>query len=182
MDKIKLEFKLPRRKTVKYKEVEISLLPFLDMAQQVYLINSYVENYFEITEESVIDNTEYNYIEAEYKLKNMIFQMLTNIDIESITNDIYVEPELWEVISSNIKNFENFRNTLDIVVQDIKEQLVLQNSVGKVLHDLIQKVYEILDKFSDMSPEELEKLQKQGVELIERLEKSSVLGQTTVKE
>lgn len=176
MDKIKLEYKRPRRKTIKYKDYEISLLPFLGYAEQIFLINHYVNDYFEISENNHIDNTEYDLLGAEFKLKNYMLQMLTNIDTDSLDNDIYADPVFWGVIADNIGNYAEFKRTLSRIVGEIKDQLVLKNSIGKVISDLVEKLYALLDKFSDMQPEELEKMQKQGLELLERLEKSSVLG------
>jgi hypothetical protein len=176
MDKAKLVFTLPEDKVVKYNGVEIKITPFLTMEEQIYLVRQYLDDYFGINEDSLVPFSEYNFIEAEFKMKNYILQLITNVDTDNIDNNIYADPKFWRVISKNINNYKQFMNTLAVIVEEVKEQFVLKNSVGKVILDLIEKAYSVLDKFSEMTPEDLEKIQKQGVELIERLEKSSVLG------
>jgi len=172
VDKVKIKFEKPKKITVKYKNIEIKINPLLEMAEQVYLINSYVEDYFGISENPLVPLSEYNYIEAEFKLLNYLCQLATNIDYENIDANIYIEPEFQNLITENIVNYPILRKNLDTVVKEIKEQLILKNSLGKVISDLVEKGYSYLDKLSDITPEELEKMKYQGIELIERLEKS----------
>lgn len=175
MNKVKLEFKLPKNKTIEHNGTEIEVMPFMRIAEQIVLINRYLFEYFGENKEKVIESVRYNYLEAEFNLKNYIFQSNTNIDYESLENDIYMDCELWEKITSEILNYKEFRKNLDHVVSEVKEQIALDNSLGVVLERLVEKGYGVLEKFSEITPEEIEKLQKSGVELSKQLEESSIL-------
>ena len=176
MDKVKLEFKVPENKLIEYNGLTIEITPLLTIAQQVFLINRYIDEYFNKTENALIKNPKYNYFEAELNLKNYILQTNTNIDAGNLDNDVYADGAFWDRITSEIINYDDFRYTLDIIIDEIKEQITLDNSVGKVISGLVDKAYEILNKLSDISPEEIEKLQQTGTRLIEDLKNSSVLG------
>ncbi len=176
MAKIKLEFKLPKNKQIEYNGAIIEVTPFLTLSQQLFLTNRYVKEYFFPEDENMIEESEYNYLGAEYALMNYIFQVVTNIDAENMDSDIYADFTLWQKIISEITNYNDFRNKLYLIVMEIKEQKVLNNSIGEVLSNLINKAYQTLDKFKDISPEEVNKLKNEGLELLSKLEKSSVLG------
>ena len=176
MNKIKIEFEVPEKITVDYREHKIELTPFLSMGEQVFLISKYIEDYFEIKENPLIPLTEYNYVEAESNMMNYICQILTNIDRDSIPNDVYVDPQFYKAITANIENYGIFRYKLENIMGQIKEKIALENSLGKTISNLGEKLFDVLEKFSEMTPEDLEKIQNTGIELLERLEKSSVLG------
>lgn len=177
MDKVKLEFKIPKTKIIEYNGVDIEVTPFLSVAQQAVLIIRYLEEYFNKPEDALIQASPYDLIGAEYGLIFNILQMNTNIDLENIDDDIYSDTKFLGQIISNITNYDDFREKLENIVYEVKGQITLENSIGKVVSGLIEKAYVILNKISSITPEELEKAQKEGVKLIERLEKSSVLGQ-----
>lgn len=176
MNKVKVELKVPENKTIEYNGIKIEIIPYLQAGQQVFLINKYVEDYFGKSEEPLVKMSDYNYLEAEFNLINFILQTNTNIDTENLDSEIYVNDDLIGKITFHIDNYWTFRERLMDIVGIIKERIALKNSVGSVISELVTKAYEIINKFSDMNPEELEKMQKTGMELIERLEKSSVLG------
>lgn len=177
MDKVKIEFQVPENKVIEYNDVKIEITPFLTLAQQGFLIKRYIEEYFHGVGTGIIEDMNLKYLEAEYKQLNYISQLVTNMEISDSLNDgIYSDDILWDTIKDNIINYRHFRERQDRIVQEIKEQIVLDNSIGKVIGDLVDKMHEVLDKFADMSPEEIEELQQKGIELIERLEKSSVVN------
>lgn len=176
MDKVTLEFKTPKNKTIEYNGVEINVIPFLGLAEQTVLINRYIEQYFGNSGEALIKGSEYRYIEAEYNLFYNILQTCTNVDTENLSNDFYVDLWFVEAITDKIINYANFRDTLEFIVDEIKSQKALNSSIGKVVSDLVTKAYVIMDKLSDITPEEIEKARESGLELIKKLEESSVLG------
>jgi hypothetical protein len=176
MDKVKLELKTPKNKIIEHDNVSIEIKPIISLAQQVFLIEEYIKDYFGNPEEILIENTRYHYMEAEIKLKNYVIQLNTNIDIsQDIVNDILADTILWEKITKEIKNWLPFKGMLETIVYDIKQQETLENSIGKVVSDLIEKGYALLDKLSNLNPDEIKKVGEQGLELMEKLEKSSVL-------
>jgi len=177
MDKVKLEFKIPKTKTIEYNNTEIKIIPYFTISQQVALIIGYIETYFEKSEDAPIELSKYDYVGAELNLIQNMFLLNTNIDVENTDSSAIFDETLVYGVTSEITNYYNFREKLDRVILDIKEQRVLENSIGTVVSNLVEKAYVILNKISNISPEEIEKAQKEGIKLIERLEKSSVLGE-----
>jgi hypothetical protein len=175
MDKVTLEYKAPENKTIKYNDINIEITPILTISQEVFLIQKYIEDYFGTPDDILIENAKYHSLEAEIRLKYFVIQLITNIDTSNLDNEIYVDNVFWYMITSEIINWSNFRDTLETIVCDIKQQETLENSVGKVVSNLIQKGYALLEKLSDISPEEVKKAGEKGLELMDRLEKTSVL-------
>jgi len=174
-NKVKLEFVFPNMETVEYNGVEIQVDTFLTTVQQIFLINRYVDEYFESLNEDFVKSSEYSYLTAEYNMIYYILKLLTNVDVENLDENIYSDSILWGKITSLIVNYFDFRNKLNFIINEIKQQNVLSNSIGTVLSDLIDKAYVALDKFSDITPEQLEKAKKDGLELLNKLEKSPAL-------
>jgi hypothetical protein len=173
MDKVKLEFKIPEMKTFEYQGVQIEVNPFLSAAQQAFLINKYLEAYFIKTEISAVALSEYDYLGAEFTLKDLLCQTSTNLDTDALDSNFYFDPGFWSVITERISNYDDFKHTLDIIVAEIKEQKMLNNQLGKVLSGLLDKLNKIFD---NISPEEVEKLQKQTGELVEKLKEVAPLA------
>lgn len=176
MDKVKLEFVIPKEEIIKYGEHEIKIVPFLQTAQQVVLINNYVDDYFSEREDKLIKESKYNYLEAELNLMNYILQSVTNIDISDFNANLYSDIVLWDNIKKSIINYDEFRKRLDMVVEIIKENIALENSLGKVVENLINKINEFVDKAGNISPEVIEQARIAGLEMLDELKKSSVLG------
>ena len=176
MDKVKLEFKIPKNKKIEYNGVEFEVTPFLSMANQAVLINRYIAEYFGKVEIPVTKGSDYNYLGAEFSLKNNILQAVTNIDTEPLENDFYVDPDLWNSITREIINYWEFDDSLHYIVSEIKEQYVLKSSVGKVISDLADKVYPLLESLSNITPEEIEKLTESTKGLMKEVEETSFPG------
>jgi len=177
MDKVKLEYKAPEMVTEAYNGVGFEINPILSAENQVGLINQYIETYFGENEEKFVVESEYSYLEAELQLFNMIVQLNTNIDIDSVVLEMYAEMSLSSKVLGSIQNYGDFRNKLNYVINEIKQQESLRNSIGKVVSDLVAKGYDVLNKLTDISPETIEALQKTGLELANTLKESSVLGE-----
>lgn len=176
MEKVKLEFGTPENKIIEYNDTKIELVPFLDFEKQIVLIKNYIEDYFGNLQEVLVENTKYHYLEAECRLMNYIIQLNTNIDIESSLNWIYAESQLWDKITSEIVNWWQFRDRLDSIVSDVKREEDLKNSIGTIVGGLLQNLNETLDKFSEITPDDVNNMQKGVMETIEKLEKSTVLN------
>lgn len=180
MDKIKLELKTPAKVTIDYRGFSIELDPFLTIAEQIVIINNYLDEYF--TKPSDKENTVgYSYLDAEYMLMSLIYQLKTNIDTSAMENDDYAHESLFNIVTLSIHNYNDFRKKLDKIVEIKEKELVLENSVGSILSYSFEKLNSILDKVGETTPEQLENLQKIGIGLVERLEKSSVLTGTPKK-
>lgn len=174
-NKVKLEIKTPENKTIEYNGVTIEIIPYIDFTEQVLLINEYVKDFFGDMTEIVIPETKNHIFEAECRLKNYIIRLNTNIDIDDIDNNIYVADELWETITKEINNYWNFKERLESVVYEIKEQVKLDNSLGKVLSDLLGKAEGFIDQINKISPEDIKELQNVGIGLIDDLEKANIM-------
>lgn len=179
MDKVKLEFKAPKSKTIEYNGIDIIINPFLEVGAQAVLIEHYLEDYFGEKKEGDILEP---YAKAEYNLLNYVFQICTNIDTIDLDGNLYDDKtNLVNPILDEIVNYWDFRAILTNVVSRKEEQIRLDNSIGKVLGGLVEKAYDLLDKFGEVKPEEIEKLQKTSLELADKLEKSSIIGKPARK-
>jgi hypothetical protein len=175
MDKVKLEYGIPENKKFKYMGMEIEVESFIDFEEQLFLIKNYIKDYFGELEEILIPETKYHYLEAECRLMSYVIQLNTNIDMENTKNDVYADCILWDEIITRITNWWKFRNRLDDVIGEILKQEDRENSLGKLLSGLTKKLEDVLNKISIMTPEEIKNIQKTGLELIERLEKSTAM-------
>jgi len=178
MDKIKLEFKAPEIKRTIYKGNEIQVFPFLSLPKQGFLINSYLREYLTPKENRLIEFSKYNYLEAEFSLINYIYDLNTNIEAKDIDLDVVADVELWNIVKKEITNFEDFRNKLDYIVKQLREDIALGASVGSVLDSLVEKGVSILEKFSELTPETINMAKETGLQLMEKLEESSILGES----
>lgn len=178
MDKVKLAFESPKNKTVEYNGVIITIKPFISIHEQVILIQYYIDEYFNIMEKKdlLINGSGYNYIGAEYNLIHSIFQLLTNVDIESADTDMYDSSELWKDVKSKISNYDEFRHKLDKIVSDIKEERFNKTTTGAVIENLSSKLLTILEEFSKLSPADIEKVKNSGLELLKEIEKQPIKG------
>jgi hypothetical protein len=181
MDKVKLKFEMGEPKKVTYKGIEIQVNPLLTLAQQAYIIDQYTKEYFG-KKNPAIELSEYDYLQAECALKNYIFQVATNIDIEDLDNDLYIDDELWTDISDSIENYNEFHNSLIIIIKDIKEQKRLDKSIGTVVENLVDKVYSAIEKLENLNGEEIDKAREAGLEMIKQLKDSSILNDVLPKE
>lgn len=175
MDKVKLEFEAPKTKMVIYNDVTIQVNAYLTMAQQAVLVNKYVEEYFAEEESGLIPACKRHELEAETNLRNYLFQMVTNIDTDSLDNDIYVDEEFWYSITRAIVNYDNFSSLLYNVKDSMEKQIAEQNSVGKIVSGLVGKVNEMINNISSINPEEIAKLQAIGTDLMKQLEQPPVI-------
>lgn len=181
MDKVKLEVKVPEYNTVDYNGIKIEVLSFLGAPEQAFLINRYIQEYFN-PETKVIDGSDYDYFGAELSFRNYVFQGATNIDTTTppLDNNLYVDDSLWDLIVQEISNYGSLRCRLDYIVEDIKSQLLLKNSVGTVLAGLAEKIQPLLENLANISPEEIAKLQESSNELVKKLEESSPIKESSI--
>ena len=184
MEKIKLEHKTPKNKTIEYNDTPIEIIPFLALDKQLFLITNYVNEYFDLSGdvEKLIKDAKYNLFTAEYNHNMYLIQLNTNIDLENTEKIIYETSPLIEKIKTNISNYDVFRFKLDRIVADIKEQYILEKSIGSIVDKLSNEILEILKKFSEYTPESLEKAKNAGMEMIEELKKSSISLQPILSE
>lgn len=175
MDKVKLEIKIPEKVIINYNGVDIEIIPFLTIAQEAFLIQKYIEDYFGNPTDILINGTRYHYLEAETKLKNYLIQLITNIEIEDLDVNIYSDSVLWNKIEDEILNYYDFEMKLYKVVNSVKQEENIKYSIGSVISNLVDKANAFIEKMEDMDPDKLKEAGEKGLELVERLEKTSIL-------
>jgi len=175
MKKVKLTKQAQESITIKHGEKEINVECYIGIGQQAILIEKYVDEYFADNPERLITASDYNYLEAEYNLMDYILQTCTNIDMDDLDDSIYLDSNLYDRVVMSISNFGAFKEKLYKVVQEVKEQKAMDKSAGKIIGDLVQKVYGLLDELAKLDPTEISKLQDTGKELIEELKKNSLV-------
>ena len=178
--KVDLEYQEPDKIIITHRGVKIELIPFLEFSEQIFLINNYLEVYFGTqeflpNEEVLLAKPKHHIFEAEEKLMLSIIILNTNINIESCKNDVFADSVLWDMITQKISNWWMFRERLNATLEEVKREEEMENSIGSVLTDLIENLNNAIDKLTDISPEEIENLQKTGLEMVQRLEESSVM-------
>jgi hypothetical protein len=175
MEKVKLELnmQLDEKIVVEYNGVKFEIDPFLAIDKQVFLINKYIEDYFK--KDTLVETSPRSYLQAEFNLLNYIMQLNTNIDTDDLDNNLYVEDDFVYLLCYSIKNYESFRDRLSDVLDIILYQEKLDNSVGKVLSGLSNKLEEGLNSLKELNPDEIKKLQEAGSKMIEELQKSSLV-------
>jgi hypothetical protein len=186
MDKIKLQYESPKNKVVLYNDVSIEVSPFIDLGEQIILVNKYITDYFDKIENSLMEKTEYNYIQAEYNLLLYILELKTNLDVSNNFDISFLDTSTMEDIINQIYNYKKFRESLDRIVRDIKEEISNRMSIGYLIDTLADKAFEFLDKYSSMDEEsinrtieatkgmmkELQDIKNTGVEKVETKKRS----------
>lgn len=174
MNMVKVELKTPKNKNVEFGDIVIEVKPFINIEEQVLLIDNYLVNYFNLDNlgTTLVAHSKYDYLKAEYNLIHSVFHLLTNVDIESLNTDLYDATDLWENVKQKIGNYEEFRYKLSRVVADVKEQVVIENSLGFILSGISEKALTVLDNFSKLTPDDIEKAKQAGLELLGKIENS----------
>jgi len=175
MKKVKLTPEAQEACTIQYNGKNIEVKSYMGIAQQGILIEKYIEDYFSDNPERLIKASDYNYLEAEYNLMDYVLQICTNIDTKDLDENVYANSDLFDKVAITIQNYGVFKERLYKVVQEVKEQKVMDKSIGKIIGDLAEKANALLVEFGNLDPKEISKLQDTGKALIEELKKNSLV-------
>ena len=175
MEKVKLTPEARDTTNIEYNGKTVEVVSYMGVGQQALLIEKYVSEYFADNPERLITASDYNYLEAEYNLMDYVFQTCTNIDTDDLDDSVYADSPLFDRVAMTICNYGVFKERLYKVVQEIKEQKAMDKSAGKMIGDLVQKAYALLDELAKLDPTEISKLQDTGKELIDELKKNSLV-------
>ena len=181
MSKIKYDFQIPAPKEVEHGDITIEVAPFLGFGEQVFLITSFVKDYFCGKGNGFVAESEYDIITAEANLFANVLKMKTNVDMDAFSNDAHMDSILFAKIKKVIVNYSDFMHKLELVIKDVKETIALENSFGKVSAGIVASIEGFVKGLSDISPEQIDLARSAGMELLEAMEKSSVLGETPAK-
>lgn len=172
MDKIKIQVKEPKYAAIDFGGQEILVKTRMHTYEMGELISNYLEIYLEKDWDALL---------ANLFLKKEIISRYTNIDvdlsIEELTNlvsftDIYFH------VKSRIENFAEFEKELQSRIFDAKQKLELENSIGKLVSNIGEKIVGILDNFSNITPEQLESLKKTANEMMAEIKDSEIIKET----
>lgn len=156
----------------------------LTFAEEVYLIGEYVEHYFNHLNEGIVPSSQYSYMEAETLLMGLVYNMCTNIEMEEedFDNDIYADPVLWGKVKYQISNFKDFAYKLNRIVQDTKETERMNLSIGKVVSELSEKLFSMMEDLGGASPESIQELISHGKDMAETLKAYNLTDALAVNE
>lgn len=156
MDKKDYTFKDVENVPFFYDGKSISVKPFLSVAEQKMLIDTYLESYFSGKQTDVFT--------SEIVLMMTIVDMCTDADSKILIDQPYHIYKIMEFIERTVINYNSFRFLLNSSVEnrkrEISEENSFENKIVKALKELGEK----------MTPEMIE----EGKELLRQLENSSV--------
>lgn len=177
MDKKDFDFKLPENESLKIGGYEITIKPYLSLADQLHLINEYVSTYFHSANNSVPES-EWDVFNAENALTLAVIDICTDINIEKNLEFILSSSDFCTDIFNSIENYWEFYNLLTKIVDKIEQQISYKKSVGGVIESLYVQVDGLIKRISeiakDITPETLDKLKEVGLELTEKINASPV--------
>jgi len=159
----------------------VIMKPYLSYTEQGALITKYLETSFE-NHAIEIEGTSRDFLGAELNLMMSIADLCTNIDVDSLEVDDFDAYDFWSYIEKNVENYYDFRSRLSDAVSAKEEEIRLEKSIGNVIDSLSAKLFDALDKFSALSPEDLETVTTQSRSLLKALEESSLTAVLADKE
>ena len=179
MKKISFEIKEPEMVSFVYDskkgDIKVEVRNKFTLSEMASFIDLYVREFFGVgvEEEQVFA---YNYLNAEFNLMTRTYDYMTNIDTSKCSIDLLSDEALWEKVTKLISNYSLFREMLDGVVEDVKEQIKLENSLGTVISNLVNQATNLMKDVSEMSPEAIDDATNKARALLKDIEESSVLG------
>ncbi len=181
MDKKALKFDENRVESFLYGENSIQVKNYLSLAEMGVLVMQYLNELFDPEEEK---NLNYKYMNAEYTLYLNVIDLCTSIKLFEddgitplFTIDTFISnPILWKEIKSRIKNYDDFYDKLQSIVEERKEQRRLDVSIGKIINNGYTKLMEFLSGLNGeaMSDESIEKVKG----LLKEINESPVLKES----
>ena len=176
MEKIVVNFSKQEKSTFDFDGQTIEVAPYIPGSLQAFLIEQYVKEYFySSTDQKILPDLLRNYLGAELHLKLTVLDRLTNIQISNANDPDYTDficVALWNLVTSEIKNYWEFEESLSCVVDEIKEEINLEKSVGGVIGGVASKINELLEKLNSISPEEMKGMAETASKTLKELETS----------
>ena len=171
-EKLKIDLVPITEKVIKFyigeETYKISLIPYVSISNKVEIIQNYINCLYE---DNLEENISTKYIASKYMLILEIVERLTNIDVESLSIDLVYNSGLWEKIVSEIYNYSEFERELNEVVKIKETEILLSNSVGKIVNDISIKVIDLLDKIKNIDVDTLKNISKEFTNNLDELNK-----------
>lgn len=175
MEKVKIESHPEEKSIFKIGNTYIEVNPHLSVSTQSALISQYIEDMYSEEGQSLIENVELKRMNAELSQMLYIIESQTNIDVESLDQNLFFESPDWEQIIARIDNYVEFRKRQEEIVSDYQKQLDKVNSIGFVLSGLMEKLSVFINQIGDITPETIVALQETAKDMLEKLEESSII-------
>ena len=171
-EKLKIDLTPIAEKVIRFdigeETYKISLIPYISISNKVEIIQNYINCLYE---DNLEENISTKYIASKYMLILEIVERLTNIDVESLSIDLVYNSGLWEKIVSEIYNYSEFERELNEVVKIKETEMLLSNSVGKIVNDISIKVIDLLDKIKNIDVDTLKNISKEFTNNLDELNK-----------
>ena len=173
MDKIKLKFSKKSNTPFTFSGMEVVVNPIIGIEEQASLRNVYISALFNKGK-----NNSWDEQFAEFMLRREILSLKTNIEIVEIKDvgeiDQLVWGELYEKVVSCISHYGDFHDSLILSAKNEIQRLSIESSIGNVISELIEKVKPIIDNFSNMKPEDFEKMKSEATEIVEKIKEEPI--------
>ena len=173
MDKIELKFSKKSYIPFTFSGMEIIVNPIIGVQEQSDIRNVYISALFNKGKQSSWDEQF-----AEFMMRREILSLKTNIDISSIKDvseiDQLVWGECYEKVVSLIYNYEVFYESIQLSAKNEIEKISIESSIGNIISELIEKVKPIIDNFSNMKPEDFEKMKSEANEIVEKIKEEPI--------
>jgi len=171
-EKLKIDLTPIAEKVIRFdigeETYKISLIPYISISNKVEIIQNYINCLYE---DNLEENISTKYIASKYMLILEIVERLTNIDVESLSIDLVYNSGLWEKLVSEIYNYSEFERELNEVVKIKETEMLLSNSVGKIVNDISIKVIDLLDKIKNIDVDTLKNISKEFTNNLDELNK-----------
>lgn len=179
MDKIELKFSKKSNIPFTFSGMEILVNPIIGLQEQSSIRNAYISALFNNGKNSPRDEQF-----AEFMLRREVLSLKTNINVLSVDGlseseyisklDELVWGELYEKVVSCISNYNDFRDSVNLSAENEIERISNESSIGNVISELIEKVKPIIDNFSNMRPEDFEKMKSEATEIVEKIKQEPI--------
>lgn len=185
MKKIEIKLKESKFQACSYGVKNIEIKNFISLVEETAIIDDYLENYFEVNQDS--GDVSYEYGSAEFALMTQIIDVFTNIKVieedggektNLVINVASGDVEgLFSVVSEEIENYGSFRARLDRTVCDAKEILSYQRSLESKVNGLLENVSSFLLKIAeDITSDNIENIKESLTSLAKEVEDSPLKG------
>ncbi len=179
MDKIELKFSKKSNIPFTFSGVEILVSPIIGVQEQSDIRDVYFSALFNNGKNNPTDEQF-----AEFMLRREILHLKTNINISLVDGDSEKEKlekldelvwgELYEKVVSCISNYNDFRDSIALSAENEIKRVSNESSIGNIISELIEKVKPIIDNFSNMKPEDFEKMKSEANEIVEKIKEEPI--------
>jgi hypothetical protein len=164
--KIDIILSFPKNEVFKFDNTEITLRPYLTIAEKSEIIKEYVDILFDPTDDNIVNK----YLCAENTLILHILDVCTNLTIDkNVGVDVLIESGLWMNVRNRIAKYDRFREDLEKVIKLIENKNAIDKSVGNVLDGLAIKITNILDQIPNLDMKEIKETADKFVSELEKL-------------